>query len=148
MPSGQTHDRVNTGILLLCIIAYLHCSGYGITSLVAIFSLSYLFATFFLSPDLDIESSSHKAWGILKILWWPYKKFMKHRGWSHHPIMGPFTLIANLLIYLAIIVYFTGFDVNSVPHDYYLVSICGMVLSIEVHILTDKVIFFKKETSN
>ena len=138
MPSGTTHERINTVLLLSCIIGYLNWSGFGRTTELAIFSISFIFASYFLSPDLDINSKAYKSWGPLRYLWWPYQKIFKHRGWSHHPLLGPATIIANLLIYLTILVILTGFDVKSVPRDYYAHFFVGIVLSIEFHILCDQ----------
>jgi uncharacterized metal-binding protein len=50
----------------------------------------YLVATYFFSPDLDIESAPYFRWSFLSLFWWPYMKLVPHRSWISHsgPISG------------------------------------------------------------
>lgn len=148
MPEVKTHDTINT-VVLLTVLAGLYYLLWKETGLAAryldtytllIFSMSYLFATFFLSPDLDINSKPYKRWGILKIIWWPYKTIFKHRGFSHHPIIGPISIILNLGAIVAIILLIAGVNLQSVSPVFIIAAIAGMVLSMEVHIISDNVI--------
>ena len=94
MPDGQNHDTINIAALIIALAGSFYLvlwnentmySRYLDLYTILIFSLSYLFATFFLSPDLDIDSKPYKRWGILRFIWWPYKVIFKHRGFSHNP---------------------------------------------------------------
>lgn len=68
----------------------------------ALFCLGFLVSTFFMGPDLDLfYSRQNKNWGILRILWWPYSKFFKHRGTSHTPLLS--TVVR--LVYITAVVY-------------------------------------------
>lgn len=50
---------------------------------IVLFMVSSFLGEYYLSPDLDTNSKAHSAWGVFRILWWPYKRFFKHRGSSH-----------------------------------------------------------------
>jgi uncharacterized metal-binding protein len=146
MPDAKTHDAINIGIMvtILAGLSYLairdihpmaarHLDIYTIL----LFSFSYLFGTFFLSPDLDIESTPYKRWGLLRFIWWPYKVIFKHRGFSHNPILGPLSIVANLAIIVALMLLLVGVDLHTIPLKFTVVAIIGMVLSMEIHIASD-----------
>lgn len=148
MPGGKTHETINIAVVVL--LAGLSClmmweeNGLAVRYLniytVSVFSISYLFATFFLSPDLDIESKSYKRWGVLKIIWWPYKVIFKHRGFSHNPVIGPLSIVINLAVVVAVLLLLMGVDLHRVPLRFTLVAMAGIVLSMEVHIVSDLLI--------
>jgi uncharacterized metal-binding protein len=50
---------------------------------------SHIWATWMLSPDLDIDSAIYDRWGPLRWLWWPYQRLVPHRHWvSHSGVSG------------------------------------------------------------
>ena len=60
-----------------------------------------------LSPDLDTKSLALKRWGILKIIWLPYRKIIPHRSiFSHGPLIGTAIRISYIAIIMAFIVLF------------------------------------------
>lgn len=62
---------------------------------------SHFLGGYWLSPDLDIKSRPFLRWGVLKVIWLPYQRFIPHRSpLSHAPVLG--SLIR--LIYLAALV--------------------------------------------
>ncbi|WP_407356128.1 metal-binding protein [Methanolobus sp. WCC5] len=146
MPEGKTHDTINTIVLILVLsviylwketnIVNLYLDSYTIL----VFSAAYLFATFFLSPDLDINSTPYKRWGRLRIIWWPYKVVFKHRGLSHHPLVGPLSIVMNLAIIVAAVLLLAGFELHKIPGSFILAVTTGMVMSMEVHIISDRLI--------
>jgi uncharacterized metal-binding protein len=70
---------------------------------VTLASLSFVFATFFLSPDLDLKHSiPTKNWGALSWIWCAYPYFFKHRGKSHSLFLSSFTRIFYLVIVFGI----------------------------------------------
>lgn len=148
MPEVKTHDRINTAVLLVVIssLYYIMWKEIGMAArylnvyILLVFSLAYLFATFFLSPDLDINSKPYKRWGVLKFLWWPYKVLFKHRGFSHNPVIGPMTIILNLAVIVVALLLIGGIDLRSIPSSFIIATTTGMVLSMEVHIISDNVI--------
>lgn len=95
MASGRSHDRA-TWLLALPYGAlwwpWLGASG------MAVASFSFLVGGLLLSPDLDTRSNATRRWGPLKLLWWPYRRFLSHRSvLSHSPLLGT----ACRLLYLA-----------------------------------------------
>ena len=148
MPDGKKHNIINITVLMLILsITYGLLSRSDITipvhppsiELILIFSVTYLFGTFFLSPDLDIDSSPYNRWGVFKFLWWPYKVMFKHRGLSHHPIFGPLTILINFALIFVPILMVLGFYRTRFPLDITIAATTGFVLSIEMHILADMV---------
>ncbi|MDP2215856.1 MAG: metal-binding protein [Methanolobus sp.] len=149
MPDGKTHEIINALVLMASIAGLYYLSteygnavvgSYLNTYTILIFSATYLFATFFLSPDLDIDSRPYRRWKIFRILWWPYKVIFKHRGFSHNPILGPLSIVANLALIVIPLLLLAGVDLQNMPPNFIAAAIAGIVLSIEVHIISDSVI--------
>ena len=108
MPDHKTHDQLGLGAAALLIpgsYAALHY-GLGAAPAAAYSGMllvvgSHLWATWMLSPDLDINSAIYDRWGPLRWLWLPYQVFTPHRSWfSHSGISG-----ALRLVYLALAVW-------------------------------------------
>ena len=60
-------------------------------------ALAFLFGGLWLSPDLDTISRPSRRWGPLRLLWWPYRRLLRHRSLlSHSPLLGS----AGRLLYL------------------------------------------------
>ncbi|WP_440952004.1 DUF2227 family putative metal-binding protein [Methanococcoides sp. FTZ1] len=146
MPDAKTHDTINIAIIITIVagLSYLTiweknpiAVRYLNIHTISLFFLSYLFATFFLSPDLDIESRPYKRWGLLRCIWWPYKVIFKHRGFSHNPLLGPLSIVINLALIIALVILLIGFDLDRIPLRFIAVAMAGMVLSMEVHIVSD-----------
>ena len=98
MALGKSHDKFNflMGITLLLILVaknldFLYCS---------IFLLGWIYSTFYFSPDSDLLPK--KRLGYLRVLFYPYTLLFKHRGSSHHIILGTFFRI----IYSFFVLYF------------------------------------------
>ncbi|MHC1754472.1 MAG: DUF2227 family putative metal-binding protein [Methanosarcina sp.] len=145
MPSGKTHTKMNLA-LLFGILLSLHTNyvqsrippEYLEFDTTAIFSFALIFGTYYLSPDLDIQSEPFKRWGILKYIWWPYQKIFKHRGKLHHPLSGPIIIISTIgLFIIAPVVTLFNFDITNIPAKYIISLLTGIIISIETHIITD-----------
>lgn len=137
MPSHRTHERINLFLLIgiVPILIYLNIVCLNIF----IFVLAYVFSTFFLSPDLDVDSRIYKRWGLLRILWKPYKDAFKHRKTSHHIIFGPISLIGYLAFMVLLLMWAVGAEINY--NDVRLFVVCaGLVMAIEAHIFSDIVV--------
>ena len=107
MPSGKTHTRIDLFLLVFILGAAWYfwpslvkffgrdeMAEYGI-----VFVVTYLFGTYLLSPDMDLNTSDPmKNWGVLRLLWRPYANVFKHRGLSHMPIVGTLTRVVYILI--------------------------------------------------
>jgi uncharacterized metal-binding protein len=145
MPNGKTHTKINI-TLLFGILLSLHTNyvqsrippEYLEFDTTAIFSFALIFGTYYLSPDLDIQSEPFKRWGILKYIWWPYQKIFKHRGKLHHPLSGPIIIISTVCLFIiAPVVTLFNFDITNIPAKYIISLLTGIVISIEAHIITD-----------
>ncbi|NJO93816.1 MAG: metal-binding protein [Hydrococcus sp. RM1_1_31] len=99
MPSGRTHDRITFWCLPAIVgFSYLLTQKGELTLIVA---SAFLFGGLMFGPDLDIYSVQFKRWGILRWLWLPYQKFLKHRSQlSHGLIIGTTLRIIYLLVCL------------------------------------------------
>jgi uncharacterized metal-binding protein len=95
MASGRHHDRATWALSLpfgllwwpLLGLAGVACGG-----------LAFLLGGLLLSPDLDTRSNPTRRWGPLRLLWWPYRRLLRHRSLlSHSPLLGT----AGRLSYLA-----------------------------------------------
>lgn len=157
MPSGKTHTRID----LLLLIVMMGIAGYFWSDLTdafgrdefaeygAIFVVAYLFGTFLLSPDMDLNTSDPmKNWGLLRLLWRPYANVFKHRGISHMPILGTLTRVIYivLLVYVVFAVANALFDLRwalslqnlkDVDRVAVVWGLCGLCLPDIFHIAAD-----------
>ncbi|HTL90538.1 MAG TPA: metal-binding protein [Leptolyngbya sp.] len=105
MPSGRTHDSIT--LWSLPIVA---ATTFGLTqssSLTLLASGGFLFAGLMFGPDLDIYSQQYKRWGILRWIWLPYRRSMKHRSFfSHGAIVGTVGRILYLGSWIMLFVIF------------------------------------------
>jgi len=68
--------------------------------------IAFLVGGLWLSPDLDTNSIALRRWGILKGLWWPYRKMIKHRSiLSHSPFIGTVLRVGYLLAALSLLLF-------------------------------------------
>jgi uncharacterized metal-binding protein len=109
MPSGATHDRIT--LISLPIVSGLTLLISRSASITLSLAGGFLFSGLMFGPDLDIYSLQFKRWGMLRWIWRPYQKSMRHRSWfSHGPIIG--TLVR--LVYLGCWVALGGIIYNGV----------------------------------
>lgn len=96
MPSGKTHD-----VITLLLAAPTAAAAYAITSdamLSVVTVFGFLFGGLMFGPDLDTGSKQFSRWSFLKVLWFPYRIFFKHRSrWSHGLIFGTFIRVVYLI---------------------------------------------------
>ena len=96
MPSGKTHDAI-TFILSAPTFgaAFLAAGDLWLAGIVA---AGFLFGGLMFGPDLDTVSKQYSRWGFLKILWFPYRSFFKHRSrWSHGLLFGTFLRVVYFM---------------------------------------------------
>lgn len=109
MPSGATHDRIT--LISLPIVSALTLFASQSASITLSVAGSFLFSGLMFGPDLDIYSVQFKRWGVLRWIWRPYQKSMRHRSWlSHGPIVGTLIRLAYLGCWIAAI----GIAINGV----------------------------------
>jgi uncharacterized metal-binding protein len=95
MASGRRHDQATWLLALPAGVLVWPWLGWGGVGAAAI---GFLLGGLLLSPDLDTHSRPTARWGALGVLWWPYRRLLRHRSLlSHSPLLGT----AGRLIYLA-----------------------------------------------
>ena len=100
MPSGVVHDRI-TIWLLPWVVGITYCLTRS-AELTLILSCGYLFSGMMFGPDLDISSIQYKRWGMIRGIWLPYRKLLRHRSiFSHGFILGTCIRLAYLGAILA-----------------------------------------------
>jgi uncharacterized metal-binding protein len=99
MPSGRTHDRITLWLLPWVVgLSLLITRRAELTLLMA---GGFLFSGLMFGPDLDIYSIQYQRWGVLRLIWWPYRSLLRHRSWlSHGPIVGTTLRIVYFLAFL------------------------------------------------
>lgn len=94
MASGQQHDRATWWLALP--FGLLWAPWLGLAGVVAA-GLAFLLGGLWLSPDLDTRSNPTRRWGPLRLLWWPYRRLLRHRSLlSHSPLLGSSVRLAYL----------------------------------------------------
>ena len=71
-----------------------------------IFSIAFLVGGLWLSPDLDTFSRPLKRWWLFQIIWWPYRKIIKHRSILTHGILIGTTLRLLYLIGITLLIHY------------------------------------------
>ena len=94
MASGRSHDSATLALALPLglLVGLWQGPMLGVTAAAA-----FLLGGLWLSPDLDTCSRPSRRWGPLALLWWPYRRVVRHRGWlSHTPLLGTLTRLLYL----------------------------------------------------
>jgi uncharacterized metal-binding protein len=116
-------------------------SGHVAPWAAASFTLSYLFSSVLLSPDLDLATSrSTRRWRAARFLWCPYVLIFRHRGLSHHLLLGPLSRIAYLGALLALLLWAAGLLTPEIRVPSWTVLfpvVVGLYLPNQVHIVVD-----------
>ncbi len=101
MASGLEHEKSTK----FCSLPFAIVIGILIGPLNGLISgIAFTLGGIWLSPDLDIHSKALKRWGILQIIWWPYRKLISHRSiFSHGIIIGTSIRVIYLLINIYLI---------------------------------------------
>ncbi len=102
MPSGRTHDSIT-----LWSLPFVAGGAFGLTqssNLTLVVAGTFLVGGLMFGPDLDIYSQQYQRWGLLRWIWLPYRKSVRHRSFlSHGLIVGTIGRILYLAIWVAIV---------------------------------------------
>lgn len=86
MAAGRDHDRATltwwlpVGLLTGWWLGWING---------AFTACAFVVGGLWLSPDLDVHSTALRRWGVLKGIWWPYRRLLPHRSFfSHGPLIG------------------------------------------------------------
>ncbi|MBS1770665.1 MAG: metal-binding protein [Acidobacteria bacterium] len=87
MPSGRTHDLITIGLAIPAAAGSFGVTGSFTAAMV--FAAAFIFGGLMFGPDLDTRSKQYSRWGPFRVLWYPYRRFFKHRSrFSHGLILG------------------------------------------------------------
>lgn len=110
-----------------------------------------------LSNDLDVRSKPYRRWGVLRFIWWPYKRLIPHRHWlSHAPIVGTSLRILYMVLLLYIVsspLHRFGFLFNmsgafDTSIQYFFTFFIGCVVEGTLHSLADSMSAMKNRVKN
>ena len=101
MAAGLDHDRAT---LTWCLPVGL-LAGWGLGWFNGVLTaLAFMVGGLWLSPDLDVRSTALRRWGVLRGIWWPYRRLFPHRSlFSHGPLIGMALRLAWLSALLLLI---------------------------------------------
>jgi uncharacterized metal-binding protein len=164
MPDAATHDRIAFAAApIIAVPTYYTLSALGDPPGVALMEtgvlvVAHLIGSWWLSPDLDLDSKIDDRWGPLRPLWLPYMKLVPHRHWfSHSGISGLFRLLYLYAIISLVLLLITGIahlTLNTTTNYYQvfagwlwetgrnhtriaLLIIVGIVVSDVLHVVSD-----------
>jgi uncharacterized metal-binding protein len=102
MANGRSHDRATR--LLAIPFGLLWWPACGVWGFVIACS-AFLVGGLWLSPDLDVRSRASRRWGPLGLMWWPYRRLLRHRSLlSHSPLLGSGLRLGWLFAWLVLLV--------------------------------------------
>jgi uncharacterized metal-binding protein len=150
MPGHRVHDGI-----ALATAPLLAAGTYAVSdiSTAGVLAGSYLVASFWLSPDLDIDSAPLRRWGPLRVVWLPYTWAVPHRSILSHSGVSALLRLAYLGAAIALIAALFGLVLPIDPlraiwdshrTTIYLIA-AGAVLSDVVHVAADLVVSTAKK---
>lgn len=169
MPSARTHDAITFLLAAPAFTAAWVITKDAFSS--AIVAAAFIFGGLMFGPDLDTVSRQYTRWAFLKVLWYPYRSFFKHRSrLSHGLVLGAlirvfyFAGVATLAVFAAAYLFatYTGgrlpglgdiatawlpissFVNTYLGRDFYLLSFIGVWLGAASHTFTDMAASFIK----
>ena len=108
MPSGKTHDAIT---LILAAPAF--AVTYGVTKSYAAASVvaaAFIFGGVMFGPDLDTVSRQYSRWLVFRFIWFPYRRFFKHRSrFSHGLDFGALGRVVYFMGVLTLTVFFAAY---------------------------------------
>jgi uncharacterized metal-binding protein len=108
MPSGRTHDAI-TIVLAVPVFASVYIYASSIAT-AAIVSTAFIFGGLMFGPDLDTVSRQYSRWSVLRVMWYPYRSFFKHRSrFSHGLIFGALLRVIYFLGVTTLTVFLIAF---------------------------------------
>ncbi len=145
MPGYNTHRLFNytAFIVASAIICMMNLPFLNLVQFIVL-GAGFFIGTEFITPDLDIESTVIKRWGVLGVIWLPYQFFFKHGRSSHNIVYGAIVR----LLYIGIIilgVYYLLFrtfpsNMSIIQFDLVLLSIAGLIIANALHVILDMMI--------
>jgi uncharacterized metal-binding protein len=113
MPNHKTHDTI--GFITAPIVAggaalVATQVGHNPIAAAGAMGVCHVAATWFLSPDLDLDSAIDDRWGPLAWVWTPYRVVVSHRSWVSHSLVGGLLRLVYIVIpVLAVLLIVQGY---------------------------------------
>jgi uncharacterized metal-binding protein len=126
MPGHKAHDTIGLVAALPIAAASFATLHYGLGDTITdaaigagIVAGSHLVATFWLSPDLDLDSAIDNRWGPLRPIWLPYMHLVPHRSWVSHSVVGGVLRLAYLasIIWLILFIASVVLQAGGIAED-------------------------------
>jgi uncharacterized metal-binding protein len=141
----KTHVKFNIFFLPLILLFIFYFFKSNFLNL-AIFSIAFIYSTFFMSPDLDLANQI-KLFSIRGFFTLPfrfYSIFFKHRGISHNAFLGSLSRILWMGGFIYLIFYLLNKPIFSkkdlfkaLKSSYFLYALFGVILSDFCHLILD-----------
>ena len=109
MTTGANHDRI-TLVSAGFTSAVVAAATQDLTTVVLI-ATGYITGGYVFSPDFDCYPAvcrPLKRWGVLKHIWWPYRRLVPHRHWVSHSYVLGVTIQLVYFVGFLILVYQLG----------------------------------------
>jgi uncharacterized metal-binding protein len=72
--------------------------------------LAFVFGGLMFGPDLDTVSRQYSRWLMLRVMWYPYRSFFKHRSrFSHGLVFGALIRVVYFMGLLTLMLFIAGF---------------------------------------
>ncbi len=153
MPGGREHELFNTALLCLQAGLFPETSARVGQEAALMELFGFAVGSYLVTPDLDLAERQRvrplKRWGPFAWIWWPYGLLFKHRGLSHHWLLGPLSRLGYLLLIGAAFGFLRGVDLGAwaSAHPRGLAGfILGYVLAEWSHLLLDRFVKGRKRT--
>lgn len=109
MSNYREHAKFNLLVALPLLIGGMYYFLHPHPHQLITFTGAFIYSTLFMNPDVDLAHQIRlvSLRGLLTLPFRSYSKLFKHRGLSHHLILGSFTRIGWLLLWAVVIFYAT-----------------------------------------
>ena len=112
MPSGKTHDAITIALAAPVLAAAFVATGD--IWLATVVTVGFLFGGLMFGPDLDTTSKQYSRWKFLKLLWFPYRNFFKHRSrWSHGLVFGTLLRVIYFVGVLTVLMFAAAYAASG-----------------------------------
>jgi uncharacterized metal-binding protein len=109
MSNYKEHAKFNILIALPLLLGGMYYFIHPHPQQLITFSATFIYSTLFMNPDVDLTRQIRliSIRGIITLPFRSYSRIFKHRGLSHHIVLGSFTRIGWLFLWGIIIFYVT-----------------------------------------
>lgn len=141
MPNTKTHDIITAGLFPVIGGIFYFIIGVELLSILILLG-GFLFSSLMFNGDLDILSKPYNRWGLLRVIWYPYRLIFSHRSiFTHGIIIGSIIRLMWISPLIFVLLYLLGYDIRILfTGDYYLWFLLGIELGNINHTACDYII--------